>query len=167
MKISKLLPLIGFLLVALICNAQKPRYIITDNFEGVAFPLIPRLRAEDVKNEFMPSVKDIMKLEKKISDSLSFIVSAYMKSESLRYTGGRYELQCDIIENLKKYKRQYTGFIINGEKMIIIRFYLYPQGNWKEEILGPSENSGCVEFLIYYEVGCGKLFNFFTDLSPM
>jgi len=167
MKKIKYFSILGFLLVAFISNAQKPRYIKTNNFEGVSFPLVTGLPAEYLKNEFMPSVKDIMKLEKKISDSLSFIVSAYVKSASFLYTGGRYEIQCDIIKNLKKFKRQYTGFIIDGKKVIITDFYLYVPENWKDETLDPKEGAGCEEFRILYDVGSGKLFGFFTDLSPM
>src|ERR1035437_8349173 len=123
MKIRKLLPLIGLLLVALISNAQKPRYIKTDNFEGVAFPFIQGLPAEIKKNEFMPSVKDITKMEKKIHDSLSFIVSAYEKQIAKEYMN-RDVPHCNIIENLHQYKRQYTGTIINGKKVIITFFFL-------------------------------------------
>jgi hypothetical protein len=167
MKIIKILSIIGLLLVAFISNAQNPQFIKTNTFEGVIFPVIPGTSPENAKKSFMPSVKEIIKMEKKIADSIGVLLSTYEKHIKLReYPDGTVK-HCDFAENLQQFKRQYTGVQINGEMVIVAFFFRNVPESWKKEMYTPAFSNKCDEFHLSYSVKSGKLFNFFTDLSRM
>ncbi|NWJ51191.1 MAG: hypothetical protein HXX14_10020 [Bacteroidetes bacterium] len=166
MKKKHVLLILGLLLAAFTSNAQKPRYIKTDTYEGVAFPIYWATNPKEVKYAFSPTDKEIATLEKKIADSISVLLSAYekrMKAEenddSVRH--------CDIVENLQKFKRQYCGFWSKGDKVIAVEFFLRVPENWRKVMIVPGLSRRCEAFSLNYSIKSGKFLAFFTDLSRL
>jgi hypothetical protein len=163
MKKIKILSFIGLLLITLISNAQKPRYLKTDTYEGVIFPKFWATSPQRAKYEFFPTDKEIATMEKKLTDSIGALLSTFEKKDNY---GGH----CDIIvQNLRKFKRQYCGSWYKGDKVIYAYFFLDVPDNWKQIMIitGGSGNRSCKEFRINYSISSGKFLAFFTDLSPL
>jgi hypothetical protein len=161
MKKKHIILIIGLLLVAFTSNAQENRYIKTDAYEGVIFAKFGFPTSELAKHPYFPSDSEIKTMEKKISDSIGVISSAYEK------TLFHYKGHCDIAIHIKEYKRQYYGCWYKGNKVILTSFFKNAPENWKKEMLLGRERGGCVEFELKYSVNSGKLYDFFTDLSEM
>lgn len=171
MKKIKYLSIIGLLLVAFISNAQKPRYIKTDTYKGVAFSKYWATYPKEEKYEFMPSNKEIAAMEAMIPKLIGDMVLAFEKREAS--TNGSVVPHCKIAENLKDYKRQYCGFWEKGknrekvEKVIVAFFFITVTPDWKKQMIITGGGPTCDEFKIYYSATYGKLFGFSADYSPI
>jgi hypothetical protein len=160
MKKKHVILIIGLLLVAFGSNAQKPRYIKSDKYEGVIFAKYCWPTSKIAKNPYIPTEIEIAIMEKKISESISTLLSDFTKKQSEVFRG-----PCNIVKNLPKYKRQYYGYRDKGERIIFVHFYLIVSKKWKERMY-PTEMGGCNEFELKYSINKGKLYDFSTDLSP-
>ena len=167
MKELKYFAFIGLLLVAFITNAQKIRYLKTNTYEGVVFPMFGTTNPKDVKDYFSPTDKEIAIMEKKLPGKIGDLLSNFEKRErSLNPYDSVYH--CDIVENLRRFKRQYFGRWNNGDKVIMTQFFLEVPSDWKKIILIQGEMGGpCVEFRVKYYITRGEFMGFFTDLSRM
>ena len=157
MKNAKILLIIGLLLVAFGSNAQMPRYIKSDKYEGVIFarnPDLPKLS----KKPFMPSNSEIANMENKISGTINNLMSLYKKQHEF------FKDQCDIVNNLHKYKRHYFGYLDKGNKIITVFFFRNAPKNWKEGVFF-VEGGGCAYFYISYSIGSDTLFDFSINSS--
>jgi hypothetical protein len=167
MKKIKIISIIGLLLLSIISIAQKPRYIKTDTYEGVAFPIYWATNPKEVKNAFFPTNKEIAIMEKKIADSIGVLLSNYEKRIQAEDYGDHSVMHCDIVENLQKFKRQYCGYWSKGDKVIFAQFFLNVPENWRKVMILSGFNGRCEEFKINYSVKSGKFLVFFTDLSRL
>src|ERR1035437_5843153 len=131
MKKKHVLFIIGLLLVTLNSNAQKPRYIKTDTYEGVSSPIYWATSPKEVKYAFSPTDKEIATMEKKIADSIGVLLSTYEKRMKAEDYGDHSVTHCDIAENLQKFKRQYCGFWSKGDKVIAVEFFMSVPENWR------------------------------------
>jgi nicotinic acid phosphoribosyltransferase len=167
MKELKYFAIIGLLLVVFITNAQKIRYLKTDTYEGVVFPMYWATYPKDVKYCFSPTDKEIAIMEKKLTDKIGNLLSNFEKRER---SLNPYDsiLHCDIVENLKRFKRQYCGRWNKGDKVIMAQFFLEVPEDWKKIMLIEGEMGGpCIEFRVKYSITRGEFIDFFTDLSRM
>ena len=166
MKELKYFVIIGLLLVAFITNAQKPRYLKTDTYEGVVFH---KYWATYPKYYFSPTDKEIAVMEKKLPGKIGELLSNFEKKERSvsPYNSVRH---CDFVEDLGRFKRQYCGHWIKGDKVIMAQFFIDVPSDWKKVMIIPGELSGnrsCKEFGITYSITSGKFCGFFEDTSPM
>jgi hypothetical protein len=169
MKELKYFAIIGLLLVAFITNAQKPRYLKTDTYEGVVFPMYWATYPKDVKYCFSPTEKEIAIMEKKLPGKIGNLLSNFEKRErSLNpYDSIRH---CDFVEDLGRFKRQYSGRLNKntGDKVIMAQFFIEVPSDWKKRMLIQGEmGSPCKEFMVKYSITRGEFIDFFTDLSRM
>ena len=153
----KYLLIIGLILVALVSNAQKNRYIKTNTYEGVVFSKYFYPGVEWAKQPFIPTNKEIAKMEKIITDSIAGIFANFVKNSF-------YKGNCDFTNDLQHYKRQYFGYKKKGEKVISVYFFRKVEKDWKE-VMYPLETGACDQFRIEYSVKSGKLYDFYTDFS--
>jgi hypothetical protein len=159
MKKIMILSILGLLFLAYSTNAQKNKYVKTDSYEGVIFSKYCWPTSEIAWHPYFPTDQEIAKMEKKISYSIRIILLAYEKEENFNGI-------CDIAKDIQKFKRQYYGYWIGKEKIILVYFYKYPPKGWKEKISPISGNGQCSEFKLEYSINSDKLHNFFADLSP-
>jgi hypothetical protein len=167
MKKKHVILIIGLLLVAFTSYAQKPRYIKTDTYEGVAFPIYWATSPKEVKYAFFPTDKEIATMEKKIADSIGVLLSTYEKRMQAEDYGDHSVTHCDIVENLQKFKRQYCGFWSKGDKVIFAQYFLNVPENWRKVMILSGYNGHCTEFSLNYSIKSGKFLAFFTDLSRL
>ena len=158
MKKSRILLIIGLFLLPIISNAQKPRYIKTDTYEGVVFPKYCWPNQEIAKHPYIPTNQEIANMEKKISYSIRILLLSLIEKEN-------YKAKCELADDIQMYKRQYYGYWDGKEKIVLIYFYKYPPKHWKNQIIPISQNGQCDEARIEYSIKNDKLFNFFVDLS--
>ena len=167
MKELRYFAIIGLLFVAFITNAQKPRYLKTDTYEGVIFPHYWATSPKNLKEDFFPTDKEIAIMEKKLVGKIGILLSNFEKRErsiSLYDT----ITHCDFVKDLGRFKRQYCGFWNKGDKVIMAQFWLDVPGDWKKVMMIQGEiGSPCKEFIVTYSITRGKFIQFFTDLSRM
>ena len=155
MKIFKGLFFSGLLLVAFISNAQKPRYIKTETYEGVVDTKpITKSEIKKVAQLYVPTDGEIARMEKKIANSIVKLVKDYM-------THGYADKNCDIVKNLPKYKRYYFGVYFRGENVIFTHFYKYLPQNWKTKMPIIRGNGLCDNFDLEYIVRKDSLIGLF------
>jgi hypothetical protein len=66
----------------------------------------------------------------------------------------------DLWQTLSKYKRQYLGFVLNGQKKIFINFFCDPFNiDWKRQLVSVFDGGDCF-FRVTYDVASGT----FSDL---
>lgn len=159
MKKITFLFIIGLLLLAYITNAQKPRYIKTNTYEGVVF-LKHGVPSYLSKHLYVPTNKEIATMEKKIADSIGVLFSNFVKKSN-------YKGECDFGQNLQKFKRQYYGYRTKKDIVIYVTFYLQVPDDWKEVWIVEGLSRRCEEFKINYSITSGKFLDFFTSLSPI
>jgi len=139
----------------------RNRYIKTEIYEGIVFPMFNETEHKLEKDAYMPTNKEIAIMEKKIADSIGILFSNYVKNSA-------YKGYCNFQQNIKYYVRQYTGTKIKGEKEVLTAFFFQPGSEkWKEKLLFPGGRGPCNEFYIKYSITTGKFLSFFTDLSPI
>ena len=167
MKELKYFVIIGLLLVAFITNAQKPRYLKTDTYEGVVFHKYWATYPKDVKYYFSPTDKEIAVMEKKLPGKIGELLSNFEKKERSvsPYNSVRH---CDFVEDLGRFKRQYCGHWIKGDKVIMAQFFIDVPSDWKKVMIIQGEMGyPCKEFVVSYSITRGEFMGFFTDLSRM
>lgn len=76
-------------------------------------------------------------------------------------------MHCDIVENLQKFKRQYSGYWSKGDKVIDAEFFIHVPENWRKVMILTGFNGPCEAFSLNYSVKSGKFLAFFTDLSRL
>jgi len=123
--ILKILFTTGLLLLAAISNAQENRYIKTTTYEVVIFAKHITPSVAIAKHPYFPTDMEIATMEKKNSDSIGNLFSAYLKTSF-------YKVDCDFAKDLQIYKRQYYGYRKDGDKVILVYFYRQVPKNWKE-----------------------------------
>ena len=152
---------IALLLFVSVSNAQKPRYVKSDKYEGVvfinysgyAFEYVGR---EGLKHQYVPTDKEIASAEKRIEKSIVKLLSDF-KKHSPSFKDG-----CDIPNNLFKYKRHYYGYWSNDEKIISI--YLFQETDnrgWKKAGIRIVEDGGCNYIYLKYSITKDKIFDFY------
>lgn len=114
----------------------------TDEFSGVVVPLWYDFKfctKVDEKVSWIPTISDIKKSENCIEKYFKSLKVPKIEYESLEY----------IKKNLKKYRRQYVGFKVNGEKRIFCNFFPemkegkkdhFP--SWRKHITGKMDVDG-------------------------
>jgi len=149
---------IALLLFGSVSNAQNPRYVKSDKYEGVVmlkvdpfafYEYVPR---EGWKNLYVPTDHEIDLAEKKIEKTISVLVYDFEKSDPY------IKISCDIPKNLFKYKRYYFGYKSKEEKLISI--FLANDPNRKEWKKGPIivEDGGCYYLYLQYSITNDKIF---------
>ena len=161
MKKIIILFVVGMLFIPCLSYAQKPRYIKTDTYEGVVFPMFWATDPKKEKYAYMPTNKEIAIMEKKIADSIGALFTNFVEHHV-------YKGNCNFKQNLRGFIRQYTGEKIGRNKEIFTIFYWTTNSeNWKEEQLDPNGRGRCDVFMIKYSITSGKFISFYTDLSDM
>lgn len=152
---------IALLLFVSVSNAQKPRYVKSDKYEGVVmlkvdpyafYEYVPR---EGWKSLYVPTDHEIDFAEKRIERSIMVLLSDF-KKHSPDFKDG-----CDIPNNLFKYKRYYFGYKSKEEKFISI--FLSNDPSRKEWKRGPIvvEDGGCSFIYLKYSITNDKIFDFY------
>jgi hypothetical protein len=159
MEKMKILFILGILLLTFNSNAQDNRYIKTDAYEGVIFAKYCFPNSEIAQHPYIPSDREIATMEKKISDSIGVLFTTFVKNSY-------YKGFCDFKKDLAIFKRQYYCYSKDGDKIVLVFFYRYVPQNWKETLFPREQGGWCNQFHLNYSIKTGKLFNFFTDLSP-
>lgn len=117
-----------FLFYGLYVNAQTSIYIKKDNYEGVIFnskywyPLFKN------KQRFMPSYIEIKELEIQLNAKINELYRKYRN----KYHP---EPGCQLVNQLRLYKRQYFGYIDNHKKIIFVSFFKTNSSVWKEKVI--------------------------------
>src|SRR2546428_9441114 len=127
------------------------KHIKGNQFEGYILPkeyTSDLLSFENLKSRFTPSKEDIIKAEELIKKQLAGL------NKSLNNQGN----ECPIIHNnLKKYRRQYLGYITNeGERIIWVNFI-----SWKDK----SHTTEIGKDVIIILDGCSYYWNIKVNLN--
>src|ERR1035437_424001 len=99
-------------------------YVKGRDFEGVIFSdKYTAARYSDDKSikQFTPSPDEVLQAESLFREDVSSISTHILKDAFIR-------------KKIKKYLRQYAGFIQNGQRIIYVNFF------WKDEILYQEKN---------------------------
>lgn len=130
-KSKSLILSIGCLILCASFTVIKSEYIKEKGIEGYIFPkeYILIIPSANEKERFTPTKQNIFEVESIIKDQLSTI----NKSLTNQIKG------CPIVNrNLKKYKRQYFGFIdANGDSIVWVNFIWGKSisDSWKQDVV--------------------------------
>jgi hypothetical protein len=155
MNIRKSLLVFGLLLVVVVSYAQKPRYIKTKTYEGIVNT--KPLSEKGIKSNaqlYIPTDSEIAMMEKKITSSIEKLFNEYIKHD---YGKGN----CDIVQNLPKFIRYYSGMYFYGEKVIIASFHRGLPKNWKINLQSLQGNGMCSNFVVEYNIKKDSLIGLF------
>lgn len=127
------------------------------NYKGVIFPSEKKLNPKDTVTRWVPSELDIQNLELQLE---KFIVKRNKKK--LYYEGNGYPI---ISINLKKYIRQYVGYLSSkGEKIIYVNCFWYEKNdpfskNWESRLIQVFDG-GSYYWQIHYNVARKRFFSY-------
>jgi hypothetical protein len=148
--------IIMILLNAVFCSAQQNMVHIDGNsYEGYIFPKFYEknknwMPFDSALKRFTPTKEDILIAEKALKEQLEIMNKSLMNQGK----------NCPVIhENLKRYKRQYFGFINeNGEKIVWINLI------WDKE----KHALKCLsKDLIFVLDGCSHYWNIKVNLNQV
>lgn len=112
---------IGFLLTCSLMYSQSPVYIKGKGYDGYIFPKEYSIWGfPPEKGRYTPSIEDIAQVEKVLKDSIS---SDYVKLNQAAYRKPPINKK-----TLKKYVRQYVGYLTDDND-VIISINLFKKGS--------------------------------------
>lgn len=135
--------------------SQKIIYLKKKDYEGCIFPKEHFIfnTIENEKARYTPTLEDIKRAETILSDSINIIIH---KEQPYRYSSK------PVInkKNLKKYKRQYVGFIDKDDNIVIWINFIQDKGINKERLCSDliiTLDGGAYYWNIYINIGTREL----------